>query len=332
MAFGFWLVAAGTPVGPPPLGAQAVRDQVGLLGGENALPYLLPLADGLGFAVNAGLFDRARASGFLRFDIATRISGAITPLDRRRFDVVLPQTLSIALPGTPEQTFLNPYRPQDGTAATASVAGSGLGIVLEPQGDFRRALLSAGLDPDDHLLRFPDGLGISIVTSVMTQLSLGLGLGTEVMFRALPTFQLGEKVGEVRATGWGIKHHLNRWVQLPLDLTLQGGSQSLDWGGVLEGDAREVGLLVGRTFGPLSLYGTAGARSAELSATYPVRNPSGLAALPPDGTEVRMSTSLDPTLASGFGFRMQFLLLNLSGQYLSSGYDTYSLKVGMGLP
>jgi len=322
----------GSPAGVQTAAAQTVRDQAGLLAEENALPFLLPLAEGLGFSANAGLFDRAKAAGFLRFDVATRISGAVTPLDRRRFDARAPLSVSIAFPGGGERSYSEPYRPQNGASTTASVSGSGRGVVLEPQGEFREALLAAGLRPEDHLLRFPDGLGISIVSSLSTQLSIGLGLGTEVMIRFLPSFELGGKVGEVRASGWGIKHHLNRWVRLPLDLSLQGGEQSLDWGGVLEGEARELGILVGRTLGPLSLYGTAGARSADLSASYSVLNPAGLAALPPDGTPVQFQASLEPTLATGFGFRMQFLLLNLSGQYLSSDYDTYSLKVGMGLP
>ncbi len=312
--------------------AQTVEDQLGALAEDNAALYVLPLTEGLGYALNSGLFDTAHAMRAFRFDVSARVFGALTPVDVRRFDAILPDTLHFAHPALGSRTYPAPYHPRGDDPSTPSAAGTGAGVVMEPAGSFRQDLLQAGEDPDAYNLRFPDGLDLSVIPYAVLQLVVGVGFGSEVMVRFLPTFELGADVGNARAVGWGVKHEIGRWVELPIDLSLQVGRQSVEVGDYLDGSSREMGILAGRTFGPLSVYGTAGTRRSSVEVRYRVQNPEGLPTLPEDGTEVAFRSGLDSTLAMGAGFRLQFLLLNLAGQYLAGDYDSFSVKVGLGLP
>ena len=312
--------------------AQIMEDQLAVLAQENAALYAQPLAEGLGYALTSGLFDAAHAMGALRFDISARVFGALTPVDVRRFDAILPDSLRIAHPSLGERSYPNPYRPRGEDPSTPSAAGTGGGVVLEPAGAFRENLLHAGEDPNAHNVRFPEGLDMTVVPYAVFQLVVGVGAASEVMIRFLPTFELGRDVGNARTLGWGLKHEVSRWMEIPIDLSLQVGHQSVAVGEYLDGSSREMGILAGRTFGPLSVFGTMGTRRSSVEVRYLVENPEGRPNLPEDGTAVAFRSGLDSTLAMGAGFRLQLLLLNLSGQYLAGDYDSFSVKVGIGLP
>jgi hypothetical protein len=326
------LVLPALPGGGGTAKAQTVEDQLQALAEDNAALYVLPLTEGLGYALNSGLFDAAHAMGAFRFDISARVFGALTPVGVRRFDAILPDTLHFAHPALGNRSYTDPYRPRGDDPSTPSAAGTGPGVVLEPAGSFRQDILQAGENPDAYNIRFPEGLDLTVVPYAVLQFVAGIGFGSEVMVRFLPTFELGGDVGNARATGWGVKHEISRWVELPIDLSLQVGQQSLEVGDYLDGSSREMGILAGRTFGPLSVYGTAGTRRSSVEVRYRVENPEGLPTLPSDGTEVAFRSGLDSSLAMGAGFRLQFLLLNLAGQYLAGDYDSFSVKVGLGLP
>lgn len=329
------LAAAVFPALPGAVGTaagQSVETQLQALTRENADRYVLPMTEGLGYALNAGLFDGAHAMGPLRFDVSFRAFAAVSPLEVRHFDAALPDSLLVSVPGQGARVYHDPYRPRGGSPSTPSAAGAGPGVVLEPSGSFRADLVAASQDPDDYVIRFPDGLDQTVVPYAVAQLVVGVGAGSEVMVRFLPTFEVGSELGKARTLGWGVKHEVSHWLALPIDLSLQLGRQSVEVGDYLEGSSREMGILAGRTFGPLSVYGTAGARSSSVEVSYRVSNPDGLPALPEDGTLVTFRSGLDSALAMGAGFRLQFLLLNLSGQYLAGDYDSFSVKVGMGLP
>ncbi len=317
---------------PSPVAAQSVEDQLAGLAAENGALYVLPFTEGLGYALTAGLFDTAHAKEPLRFDLAVRVLGALTPMDVRRFDVVLPDSVRWTHPTLGERTWIDPYRARGDDPSTPSAAGSGPGIVLEPAGAFRADLMAAGEDPDDYQVRLPEGLDLTVVPYAVGQFAVGVGLGSEVMVRFLPSFEVAGDVGTVRAVGWGLKHEVSRWVDLPFDLSVQAGAQSVEVGEYVEGSSREFGILAGRRLGPLSLYGTAGTRRSSVEVRYRAENPGGIPGLPADGTQVTFRSGLDSTLAMGAGFRLQLLLLNLSGQYLAGSYDSFSLKVGLGVP
>lgn len=329
---GLLLALPAVPGGGAWANAQSLEDQLAVLAQENAALYAQPLTEGLGYALTSGLFDAAHAMGALRFDISARVFGALTPLDVRRFDAILPDSLNFAHPSLGERSYPDPYRPQEGDPSTPSAGGTGVGVVLEPAGAFREDLLRAGEDPDAYNVRFPEGLDITVAPYAVFQFVVGVGAGSEVMIRFLPTFEVGSDVGSARALGWGVKHEVSQWMEIPFDLSLQMGHQSVEVGEYLDGSSREAGVLAGRTFGPLSVYGVVGTRRSSLEARYRVRNPEALPNLPEDGTEVAFRSGLDSTLTMGAGARLQFLLLNLSGQYLVGDYDSFSVKVGIGLP
>jgi hypothetical protein len=328
------LLGTGAPAfSPPGAGAQTVEEQLRALAVENAELYVLPLTEGVGYALSGGLFDRPRSKPPFHFDVAVRVAGAITPLDVRRFDAVLPDSAVVPHPvlGV-ASVYRDPYRPKGGDPSTPSAAGSGPGVSLEPAGEFRSDLILAGEDPEDYTIQFPEGLRLTVVPYAVAHLAVGVGVGSEIMVRFLPSFELGGELGKARTIGWGVKHTLNHWGELPVDVAVQLGRVEVELGDFAEGSAHELSVLAGRTFGPLTLYGNAGARRSTLEIRYRVENPEGSPVLPQDGTLIAFRSGMDSAFSMGAGFRLQLLLLNLSGQYVVGDYDAFSVKVGLGLP
>jgi len=326
------LLVAITAFDAVPALGQSAEEQIRALVGENAEGYLRPLSDGMTFALTGGVFDAARVRGLLSFDLGIRVNGARPGESARSFLAVLPDTLRWAPPGVPEQVFTDPLRPVDGSLRTPSAVGSGPGIRLEPDGAYREALLQAGENPDDYRITLPEGLDLSVVPTAILSFSVGVGFGTEISARYLPRVEINDEIGRVGATGWGVQHMVSQWFASPVDLSVGVGRQDLEVGDFLDARASEGWLSVGRTVGPLSVFGTAGLRSATVDVTYEVENPDGTPGLPASGTPVQFRSDLDTTTSLGAGFRLQLLFMNLSGRYTTGDFDTFSVHVGFGMP
>ncbi len=316
------------------LRAQSLEDEIRSLVGANAEGYLSPLSDGLNFALTGGIFDSPSARDALSFDLSIRVLGAIPDASAREFLVALPDTVRWRSPQGTERLYTDPYQSADpdGSLRTPSALGEGPGLVLKPRGAFRDDLIAAGENPDDYRISMPEGLDLRAVPTAILGLSVGVGLGTEISLRYLPTVQVNSEVGKVGARGWGIQHTLSQWFSSPLDISAGIGRQEFQIGSLVDATASEGWLLMGRGIGPLTLFGTAGLRRSAVDVEYEVRNPEGLPGLPADGTTVRFRSDLDTTTALGAGFRLQLLFMNLSGVYTAGDFDTFAVKVGFGLP
>ena len=326
------LLGALGGVAPAPLAAQAALDQVRQVGPENAERYFAPAARGLVFALTAGVFDRATALPAFHVDLGVRVAGAVRGEDTRSFDAFLPERITWSHPSAGTRTFENPYAPVDGDLRTPSVIGRGPGIILEPTGAFRNALVEAGENPEGYRLALPPGLDLALIPVANLYVSVGVGFGTELTLRFLPGLEVSPDLGGFSGRGFAVKHELSSWLDSPVDLAVGVGSQSLSVDDFFEASTLEGWLLAGRALGPLTVYGTAGLRQGSIRVDYMADNPEALPGRPTDGTVVRFSPDVGTQTAWGGGVRLQLLLLNLSGQYTTGDPTSFSIKVALGIP
>ncbi len=294
----------------------------------NAQPFVEPLAKGLILAMGGGLFDGAVPLEALGFEVGVRVSGALPPNEAETFQAALP--MSVSWGGS---TFENPYRPLDGSRETPTLVGEGSGVVLEPDGTFRDALLGSGEDPLDFVLALPRGRDVPAVPHPVFHASIGVGVGTEVSVRFIPEIDVNEEVGRVKGLGFAVRHALTHWFASPIDLSVLVGRQGLDVGTYLDSSSTQYGMMASRRWGPLSLFVSGLLRSGTADVSYEAANPDNAnPILPEDGTPIRFSEEVESGATFGVGARLQLLVLNLAGQFTFDDYPLLTLKVGFGTP
>lgn len=304
--------------------AQDVEESLRRLGRENAVLYARPVTSGVGAAMSSAWFHTAEPKRFPHLEIGVRVVGADPPGRDERFTPVLPERLSV--PELGGRTFLDPYG-TGGDRTTPAATGGGEGARFEPAGEFREALLGAGLDPDDFALRLPDGFDVATVPFLTLQASLGLPRGTEVTFRVLPSVEIDDDVGSIQGVGGGLKHDLDQWlpVLLPVDLAIEGGIQRLDVGGYLEARARHVSLVTSRTLSILTLYGAAGFEDSEADVSFVVDNPR----LDEDARRIEFTQEGENDVRFTVGLGVDLAFLQVNGEFSSGEYRTVSAGLGL---
>lgn len=311
----------------PPAAGQELLDEISVLTEENARAYAAPLTEGLAYALSGGFSDRSVPLGGLRFDVGIRALGARPGEGAGTFQALLPD--SAVFDG---RTFQGPYRPREGSLETPSIAGTGSGIILVPDGELRAYLQERGVDPDEVQLRFPDGLDLPVTPLLAVHATLGIGLGSEVSLRFLPAFDAVPELGAFRSHGFSVSHHLSQWFPSPIDLTATAGYQEASSEDFFESSAVHYGLTAGMRAGPMDFFGGALLRSGSTRVDYEFEVDGDAPGLPAYGT--RLSFESDVSAEAGYllGARLQLLALNLSGHYTFGEQDVVSLKLGMGLP
>lgn len=319
--------------GVAPLHGQSVEEQIRTLAGPNLEAWARPLTDGLARAVGTGWFDAARPLDALGFDLSIHALVARPGEGHRTFTAVLPASVSIPDPDGGTVTFTDPWRVQGGgSGVTPTAVGEGEGIRLVPDGDFRAELEDRGENPDDLGIRFPAGLDLRAIPAATLSLNVGVGLGTEVAGRWLPSVDIDPDLGSIGLTGLAIRQDLTRWFSFPLDLSASHGRQELTAGDWLTMKTRENWLVAGRTLGPISVFGGGGWRSTTTTVRYTVENPDDRPGLPPGGVQEVVDLSLDRSLAWNAGMRLQLLMMNVAAQYVWDDMESFQVRIGLGTP
>ncbi len=323
------LVVAGALLLPAPgARAQELEESLQGLGEENARLYAHPVAAGLGAALNSGLFYRASVHGPLGFDVGIRAMGAFVPRADESFVPVLPASLTYR-----DQTFEDPYAPV-GELRSPTVVGEGTGLVAEPSGEFRDALIQAGENPADFELRFPDGLDLPAVPFALAQVSVGVPLGTELSARFTPSVNLGDDVGSVSMVGFGVKHSLDQWLAFPpgLRLGVAGAWQRMEAGDYLDVEASHAALIVGGDVSLLSLYGALGLERTSAEVDYILENEGGNPALPSGGTRIRFSDDGENVVRGAAGLTFDLGVVKLNAEYALADYPAATAALIFGTP
>jgi hypothetical protein len=329
------LAALATPVR-----GQDIGEQLSALTGPNAQAFVRPLAQGLGHALTAGLVSSADPHGMLGFSLGVRAVGAMFTDADKTFTVIAPATVTYTSPnpliGT--RTYSQPYSVSNG-GVSPTVAGDGNGVVLSPQGQFRSDLTLSGQNPNAFNIAVPEGLDFPGAPFAIIDAALGIGFGTQIMARFIPTVDVGSKigvdeVGDISAFGFGVMHNLTQYLPIPSpmwDVSLAAGMQKLNAGDYLEASGSTIGLVASAGVGPLSAYAHASSYKADVDVDYTIENTNNNPGLPANGLNIAFTESLDRTQRLALGAQLDLVVLKFSAEYGMGDYKTLSGRVAFGL-
>lgn len=350
-----------------PLRADAQIDLAGEIlraGTEDAnllfKEYIRPFAEGFGADLNSGWFSRAKPNDALRLDIMIRTGIAVVPVANRSFNID-----DIPL------VFLDPVGGAEDVPTAFGTNTEGPEMRVE------------GFNPStrewQELGRFtmPGGTGYPYVPAPIIQAGLGVGLDTEFIVRYVPPVTMQST--KVSTNGFGIKHRMNQWLpgggDLPVDITLHAGFSQLSatvqldvrpdegldiynphagnpaaWSGQainLEAVGFSGNLIVGKSLGNLSLFGSIGIQTSRMNLNTPGGFPVTSFNLDYDSSNSTEQTrrkrverivnpvSLefkDPNLLFGSaGLSIDIDIFVLSGSVAVSNYTVLNLGVGLSL-
>ncbi len=310
---------------PAALRAQDIGDKISVLAQENAQGYVHPLAQGLGAALTAGLVTDATPHHRFGFSIGVRGAGAFFPDKAKTFSPVLPASVTVNVPNYGSRTYSNPYTADGGTSPT--VAGKGPGVVLSPTGQFRQDLIAAGQNPDDYRVDFPEGADLPVAPFAVIDADLGLGFGTDVIVRLIPTLNVNEDVGDLSAFGVGVMHSISQYLSVPtpVDISVTAGYQRVKLGDYAESRGTTFGAIAGVGAGPLHVFAKGNIYSATTDVDYTYQQTGQ-----PD-VHIGFSDKVSSTGRFGLGLSLDLLVLKLSAEYDMGDYNVASARVGFGI-
>jgi hypothetical protein len=320
-----------------PLAGQDIGDDLSTLATENAQRYVGPLARGLGHALTGGLVSSADPHAALGWSIGVRFVGALFEDSDKTFQVVAPASVTYQHPLFGSRTYAQPYGP--GGQTTPTVAGEGDGVVLTPQGTFRTELIAAGRNPNDFNIEFLEGLNVPVAPFGVIDAAVGIGFGTQVMARIIPTIDLGgivgeDRVGDVSAFGVGVMHNLTQWLPIvtPMwDVSVTLGTQKMNLGDYLEASGNTFGLVASAGVGPLSAYAHASSYKASVDIDYSITPDATRPDLPQTTTTVAFETEVERSTRLAIGAQLNLILVKLSAEYGMGDMKTISGRVAFGL-
>ncbi|HKK07789.1 MAG TPA: DUF6588 family protein, partial [Gemmatimonadota bacterium] len=272
--------------------------------------------------LNSRWFRTARVHRPLQFDAGFVAMGSLVPSRADGFEPVLPD--SVTYEG---RVFREPYGSGAGLS-TPTAVGTGAGIDVQPQGDYRAALVASGRDPSSASLPFPKGYDVPAVPMGLFQLRVGLPLASEVTLRGLPSIEFDRDLGRVKAFGVGVKHQFSHWMPpgFPLDLAVEGGIQTVDVGDYLSATARNVSLVASRQFSVLTLFAAGALENADVTIRYTVHNQN----LPENETTLTVRDHGDRSARLTGGFSLDLFILKLTAAYSTAAYDVVSAGITFG--
>lgn len=178
--------------------------------------YASPLLKSFGASINGGWFNSAKVHGLGGFSITVSPNVSFAPKADQTFDV---SSLGLS----------NNTRVINGKNTSQTVFGENSDESNPELGMFARY---PGATQDSMLTSFklPPGIGVNLFAVPTAQIAVGVGLGTEVAIRFIPTIKSGDF--EVGMIGFGLKHDVKQWIpgmkELPFDLSVMGAFTMFD--------------------------------------------------------------------------------------------------------
>jgi hypothetical protein len=236
-----------------------------------------------------------------------------------------------------QQTYTNPYGPTK-TVSSPTVAGAASGTVLTPQGQYRSDLVLAGRNPADFNLNMPKGFDLPLAPFAVIDAAVGIGFGTQVMARIVPTFDAGklvgaDEVGKVSAFGIGVMHNLTQYLPVPTpmwDVSVTFGTQKVNAGDYLEASGNTFGLVASAGVGPLSAYAHAASYKSDVDVDYTIKNTSNNPALPANGLQIAFQERVDRSARVLIGAQLDLVVIKLSAEYGMGDMKTISGRAAFG--
>lgn len=310
-----------------PAGAQDISESLSSLNEANGKLYIGPLSTGLAAALNSGFYHTADVHGVLGFDIGFRVMGSFVPADLDTFVPVLPDSIEVE-----GRTFYDPYAPADGASLLSpTVAGTGEGVLLVPQGEFRDSLLAQGENPAAYAIRFPGGFDIPIVPYAAIQGALGIPLGTELVVRFIPSFTPSSDVGSISMIGGAIKHSLDQWFSddPPLHVAVAFGFQRFKVGDYLDASSTQFSLIASKKMSVITLYGAGTLENANLDVSYEFQ-PNIIADVPVELEKIEFTQETPNDATLKLGATLAFGPVGLNAEYTVASRDVLTAALIFG--
>lgn len=193
-----------------------------------ARAYLEPFGSGFGASLNTGWTNTASPHKKFGFDVTLSAGLTVVPSEIKAFDVTNLK-LDVLEPerSDPNRSTITPTingEAETGTllAAYENINGS-----------------------EEKILEFnmPEGSGFGYVPAPMIKAGVGLIKDTEIMFRYMPEYEVGD-FGSFNLFGVGAKHGLNQWLPggkaLPVNLSVMFGYTNMEVSAPLDLTAQDV--------------------------------------------------------------------------------------------
>lgn len=177
--------------------------------------YASPLLKSFGTGLNGGWYNTGKPLGAGGFDFRVSFCVPIAPTSDRSFDV---NSLGLS----------NQTRVVGSNSTAATVFGSSKASEMPEVAVYGRY---PGATQDSMLTstKLPQGIGVPYFMVPAPQLTVGIGLKTDVSVRYLPKLDLGS--AKVEMLGVSVKHDVKQWIpvmkELPFDLSVQAGFTNL---------------------------------------------------------------------------------------------------------
>lgn len=334
--------------------------------GNNAKNYAMPLVEGFGSTLNAGLYKKASVSAGklipVGFDIGLVTLYTAVPDDKMDFahdlsDFVFDFNLTSEGDELKdiELTFADIFDASSDKTANIASSDDGAKCTLKDESEIfdniSQKLLDAGvsqsvIDAKETSIRdyidetlsqeyssfsFPKGLGVDKLGAFALQANVRLPLiGLEVTGRYLPSFEINKDVGDVNLYGIGIR----KSIPVPvIDVTAGAFLQKLEIGDIFELNTKMIHLEAGKSIGvpflfKLSPYAGVGYAMTDASLSYTISG-GNLPGLDQD-KELEYDIELDNSMVLTAGVTAQIIPLTyLNLELNKSEYMTACLKLGL---
>lgn len=263
------------------LQAQDLEETLSKIGSAYAEAYMRPMADALGANLNSGLYHEAGVglprSGFDVY-VGVRAFGTFLSDGDKTFDLTFQDRITVSARVQGEEVKVNgmgsfavngaPTVFGDDDPAVATVTARfdttimrhGIAIPVSVDTSFTREIVGGALPTN-------------VVPTVIPHLRLGTLYGTDLMVRWLPKITVTD-LGSLGMVGLGLRHNVSQYAPgLPVDLGVQVAWQNVyvddeDEANLVDVETFAASLIVGRRFGPLSLYGALQTERADIDVQY----------------------------------------------------------------
>ncbi|TKB96810.1 DUF6588 family protein [Pedobacter cryophilus] len=317
-----------------------------------AKAYLNPFFKGLGFGMNSGWYNSAKAKNLGKFDLRIQASAAMVPSSDQSFDI---RTLGLS-----NKTRLrNPANFSTPTAFGANNEGPEL-VLYDNNGT------------EVGSFNMPAGSGIKFVPSPQVQATIGIIKNTDVSIRYSPEIGKSEDYGTVQVLGFGIKHEITKLLMpgktekiIPIDIAIAAGYNQIKYNyQVAQADQvddsnsgqdlkqRVEGKFSGYTFDAIvskkialfTPFFSIGYNTAKtdlgLLGNYIVRTSAPTVISPLPNSPDKFTTFTDPVkfkqddiagVRSSIGFSLHLAIFRLYGAYSIGEYQAYTAGIGLGI-
>lgn len=275
--------------------AQSVEDLLSKYTSENGQKYLQPFADAFSANLNSGLFHNAK-------------------IKKAGFQLYLGVETPVAMIGSSQKTMTatteGDYFPKTTVDDVPTIFGPTEGKKVE--------------DPQSGLVYvFPGGFDVDALPMVMPQLTIGSLFGTDFTLRYAQVSKV-EDLGTVKLFGWGVRHSIDQYLKLPINLAVGYYRQKFDVGDYMSAQTNTINAQASYSIPIVTFYGGLGYQSGKVDIGYEYIDPQT-----DEASDIRFNMTPANTVLLTLGIGFDLGPFNLHGDYNLAQQSTYAVGLGL---